>query len=118
MVKTKEEIMEQLKTHFAEATSDDVLTLLENVSDTLDAGKDTADWKKKYEDSEAEWKKKLEDKDTEWRKKYRERFFSSEEGDKDKPDPKGGKDETKEEQEERAEQVTFDDLFNEGKKGD
>lgn len=118
MVKTKDEIMEQLKTHFAEATSDDVLTLLENVADTLDAGKDTADWKKKYEDSEAEWKKKLEDKDTEWRKKYRERFFSSEDGDKDKPDTKGKEDKDPDEQKEHAEQVTFDDLFAEGKKGD
>ena len=118
MVKTKEEILAQLKTHFAEATSDDVLTLLEDVADTLDAGKETADWKKKYDDSEAEWKKKLEEKDAEWRKKYKERFFSSEPDDKGKPDSKGKEDKDPDEQKEHAEQVTFDDLFTEGKKGD
>ena len=108
MVKTKEQIMEQLKTHFAEATSDDVLTLLEDVADTLDAGKDSTDWKKKYDDSEAEWKKKLEDKDAEWRKKYKDRFFNTPAKDEPEKPPEGSDDKPK--------SYEYKDLFKEESK--
>ena len=65
---TKEQMLEQLRSHLAEDTSDEVLKLVEDISDTFDdfdnKTKDTTDWKAKYEENDANW-----------RKKYRDRFF-------------------------------------------
>jgi len=94
-VKTKDEILNSIKTIIGENTDDNVLTVLEDVSDTFDdysdKVKDTTDWKKKYEDNDAEW-----------RQKYKDRFYGvvGEEDDdfeeKPKPDNKP---------------KTFEDLF-------
>lgn len=71
-VKSKEEIMESLRESFSDQTNDSVLSILEDVSDTLD------DFEEKIS-GETDWKTKYEENDEMWRNKYKERFFSGEE---------------------------------------
>lgn len=94
MVKTKEEILNSIKDILKDDTSDSALSLIEDLSDTLDNAKtsDETDWKTKYEENDAQW-----------RQRYRDRFFSKpaqEEEEPDDPVP-----------EETTEPKTFSDLF-------
>lgn len=80
-IKSKEEILNSLKSIMSENTSDEALNLIEDISDTVgdfeERLKDTTDWKSKYEEN-----------DKTWREKYRDRFFNSstDEGEKDEPE--------------------------------
>lgn len=91
-IKSKSEILDSIKEHFGDDTSDSMLSFLEDVSDTMNdfeqRASDTTDWKQKYEDN-----------DKEWRAKYKERFFSKpiEEPEPDSEPPK--------------KYMTYDDLF-------
>lgn len=94
MVKTKEEILNSIKDILKDDTSDTALSLIEDLSDTLDNvnSSDDTDWKTKYEENDAQW-----------RQRYRDRFFSKpaqEEDDTGDPEP-----------EETNEPKTFSDLF-------
>lgn len=93
MVKTKEEILEQIKTRLGEDTSDEALSFIEDITDTLTdyetRTSDTTDWKQKYEDN-----------DKQWRERYKERFFSGEKVE-----------EEEEEQDVPEPPLSFDDLF-------
>ena len=94
MVKTKEEILNSIKDILKDDTSDSALSLIEDLSDTLDS-KETSD--------ETDWKTKYEKNDAQWRQRYRDRFFSKpaqEEDDTDDPEP-----------EETNDPKTFSDLF-------
>ena len=66
-VLSKEDLIAKLTTSFGENLSDDNISLLEDVSDTIDAFSDTEDWKTKYEENDASW-----------RKRYKERFEGKE----------------------------------------
>lgn len=103
----KKQIMEQLKTLFGDNNSDEVLSFVEDVSDTFDelqnkAKGDGKDWKAEYEKNDAEW-----------RQRYKDRFFSgtdnSNETDNkltnDNPD-------TEHENETEKPSYKFEDLFN------
>lgn len=97
-VRTQEELLNSIKGLLTDDTSDDAISLLEDVTDTLgsfsESNKDNEDWKKKYEDN-----------DKEWRKKYRDRFFNTGSVDEPKqvldPDPEPDK----------PVLTKFDDLF-------
>ena len=70
-VKTREEILEELRVRVGEQTDDETIAFLEDVTDTLSdletrANGDGTDWKARYEENDAKW-----------RKKYAERFYSS-----------------------------------------
>lgn len=69
-VKTKEEILESIKSRFSEDTSDEALAFLEDVSDTF------ADYEQKLKGDGKDWKAEAERIDAEWRQKYKDRFFS------------------------------------------
>lgn len=72
-IKTKQEILDDLKKFIPdEDTSDDTLTFLKDVADTLDAGADNVDYRQQ-----------LADNDKKWRQKYRDAFYNP----PDKPDP-------------------------------
>lgn len=93
MVKTKEEILEQIKTRLGEDTSDEALSFIEDITDTL------TDYEAKTNDT-TDWKQKYEDNDKQWRERYKERFFSGENPEEEEeeqglPDPP----------------LSFDDLF-------
>ena len=101
MVKKTEEILELIKNKFADDTSDETLSLIEDVSDTL-----------KEKDSLAgaseEWKKKYEDNDKQWREKYKARFFTP--TDAGASDPSGDIDDLEEPQQ-PPKPMEYDDLF-------
>lgn len=69
MVKSKEELMKALKTRFGEDTSDDTISIIEDISDTLD------DYSSKITDK-TDWKAKYDALDADWRKRYTDRFYN------------------------------------------
>lgn len=97
-VKTRDEIVEAVKKRIGEDTSDEAISLLEDVTDTF------ADYETRVADK-TDWKTKYDEMDASWRKKYMDRFSG-----------KTGE-EVKEEQEEQikddSEPRTFDELFTE-----
>lgn len=94
MIKTKDEIIASIKTRIGEDNSDEAISLLEDVSDTLndyeDRVSDQTDWKQKYEDN-----------DNQWRSRYKERFMTS--SAQEEPDT--------EDEEETTAPKRFEDLF-------
>lgn len=96
-VKSKDEIMKALQGKFADATDDDTLSLITDISDTVD------DLNKKVADS-GNWEEKYKENDKQWREKYRDAFFN----------PEAKKEIEKEEKppEERKEKpLTYESLF-------
>lgn len=95
-VKTREELMNMINERIGDDDSDETLSFLEDVTDTLN------DFEEKTNGSE-DWKAKFEENDANWRKKYRDRFFNN--------DVEEVEDEIVNEKEPK----TFEDLFkNEG----
>lgn len=91
-VKTKEEILELVKTRIGDDSSEEALSFIEDITDTLN------DREKQISDS-GEWKNKYED----LSKKYKERFF---EGDKTPPSNQD------DDEDEGQKKITkFEDLF-------
>lgn len=97
-VKTRDEIVEAVRSRIGEDTSDEAISLLEDVTDTF------TDYETRVADK-TDWKTKYNELDASWRKKYMERFSG-----------KTGE-EVKKEQEEQikddSEPRTFDELFTE-----
>lgn len=98
MVKTKEEMLDEIKSYIGDRTDDETVSLVENVTDTL------SDMEK---NGNAESRvKEVEDM---WRAKYMERFFD---GDKEKKNIEVEEDEETEEKD-KSEEITIDDLYTE-----
>lgn len=98
MIRSYEEIMDAVKTRLSDDTSDEALSFIEDISDTLKAGNNN---------EAEELKKKLEENDKMWRKKYMDRFFNN---DKDiENDNSNGSDEAEEPEQEAPQ--TFEELF-------
>lgn len=95
-VKTKDEIMATIKTVLGENQSDEAITLLEDVADTLDATTDASDG--------TDWKAKYEENDKNWREKYTSRFYNTD----SEPDEEIGTQDV----EDNA-PTTFEELFKE-----
>ena len=96
-VKSKDEILESLKSRIGEDTTDEAISILEDVEDTLNSltNTETENWKQKYEENDAQW-----------RQRYKDRFFSK--GDTEDVDKYS-------DEEPVADQLTYDKLFEEGK---
>lgn len=71
-VRTREEILESIRTRVGEATDDDTISFIEDVTDTF------TDLETKANGDGTDWEKKYRENDESWRKKYTERFFSKE----------------------------------------
>ena len=97
-VLNKEQFLARLQERIGEDTSDEAISLLEDVTDTF------TDYETRVADK-TDWKAKYDEMDASWRKKYMDRFSG-----------KTGE-EVKEEQEEQikedSEPRTFDELFTE-----
>ena len=97
-VRTREEILEAIRSRIGEDTSDESISLLEDITDTME------DYETRVADK-TDWKNKYDELDATWRRKYIERFSG-----------KTGED-SKNEQEEQikddSEPRTFDELFTE-----
>ena len=96
MKRTKDELLDMIKNILPDDTTDDALSLIEDITDTFETeeDKDKTDWKQKYVDN-----------DKEWRQRYRDRFFS----------PKGSDSEQglTDPEDEPEEKRNFSDLFKE-----
>jgi len=97
MIRSKDELITMLSQKIGEDNSDESISLLEDISDTLD------DYATKTADT-TNWKQKYEDNDKEWRDRYKERFMSG--------SPEEIDDKIDDEPEERK--YTFDELFTKG----
>nr|DAJ04777.1 MAG TPA: hypothetical protein [Caudoviricetes sp.] len=80
-VRTREEILEAIRTRVGEQTDDETISFLEDVSDTL------TDLETKTNGDGEDWKTKYEENDKEWRSKYTERFFSTDPNPKPEQNP-------------------------------
>lgn len=78
-VKTKEEILGLIKDKFGEDTSDEALSFVEDITDTLN------DYESRTAD-QTNWKNKFEENDASWRQKYRDRFFQATDDRDDEPE--------------------------------
>lgn len=86
-IRTTDELLNMIRDRTGD--SDDDLTFLEDVSDTLTSLSESENWKEKYETNDAEW-----------RTRYKERFFNKE------------KDDTENDTEDDTNyKKTYDDLF-------
>lgn len=92
MVKSKDEILSTISAVIGENNSEDAITLLEDITDTLD------DYDARTKDSTA-WKQRYEENDRAWRQKYKDRFFEKE------------SDETINTYDDDEEKLTYDALF-------
>ena len=97
MIKSKEELIEEIRAVVGDDTSDNVIALIENVSDTI-TELETSDGE--------EWKQKFEDNDKMWREKYISRFT---EGTTEPTEP------TEPTADDEEKEKTFEDLFEEEK---
>lgn len=100
-VLSKEDLFNKIKERIGDATDEETLTFVEDVTDTFN------DLETKARGDDTDWKAKYDELDNSWKKKYRDRFFSGE----------TSADEVKEEQEEDVksdgEKKEFKDLFEE-----
>lgn len=94
-VRTREEILETIRTRIGDQTDDGTISFLEDVTDTL------TDLETRANGDGENWEQRYKDNDEEWRRKYKERFFSSEPS--EPKEPKQGEEEEK--------PKTFEDLF-------
>lgn len=106
-VKSKDELLSSLKTIIGDTPSDEALTLLEDMSDTLDnsTGGSSDEDKKKIEELE----KQVKDTDEMWRKRYADRFLNpSDDNGSDDDNSDDGQDDDNESPK------TFEELFSAG----
>lgn len=93
-VKSREELMAQISARIGSDTSDEAISFMEDVTDTLN------DLEQKATGDGTDWKAKYESNDKEWREKYIARFSGASEDD----EPETGADEERK-------SYSFDDLF-------
>lgn len=67
-VRTREELINLISNRIGEDTSDEAISLLEDVTDTIN------DYENRISPDGVDWKQKYNDNDSAWRRKYKERF--------------------------------------------
>lgn len=101
-VRTRDEILAAIRSRLGDDTSDDALTIIEDIDDTF----------KDYETRTGEdWKSKYDELDAQWRKRYRDRFFQK--ANNGETTPEDVKDDNEEDLKEESEVKDFDELFTE-----
>lgn len=95
---SNEDLIQRITALIGESTTDENISLIEDVTDTLqdytERAKDSTDWKEKYTEN-----------DREWRKRYTERFTNNDGQDDENSQYKDDSQE--------SEKLTFDSLFKE-----
>ena len=104
MVKKSEDIILKLKEILGDRNDDDVLSVYEDIQDSISTTDNTSTYEERIRQISEDWKTKYNDLDDYWRTKYTSRFFTT-------PDEvvEGHEKDTKSEEE----FVTFDELFDE-----
>ena len=103
---TKSDLLKKINEIVGDNTSDAVLGLLGDVSDTLD------DAEKRAKGDGENWKEKYEQNDADWRKKYRDRFMQGG-AEPDEQLPNGGKNTDTDGDEKPELKSSYDQLFSE-----
>ena len=103
---TKSDLLKRINEIAGDNTSDAVLELLGDVTDTLD------DAEKRAKGDGENWEEKYKQNDAEWRKKYRDRFMQGTD-DPDEQLPNDGKQITDGGDEKPELKRSFDQLFSE-----
>ena len=70
-VKTKDDLLSMIKSKIGNGTSDEDISLIEDVNDTF------TDLETRISEA-GDWKAKYEENDASWRAKYKDRFFRAE----------------------------------------
>lgn len=96
-VRTRDEILAAIRSCLGDDTSDDALTIIEDIDDTFKDRETRAgeDWKSKYDELDAQW-----------RKRYRDRFFQKADNKETTPE-----DDNEEDAKDESEVKDFDELF-------
>ena len=97
MVKTKDEIMEEIRAYIGDRADDQTIALVENISDTIDDYAAHGDYDGKLMAVEAEW-----------RRRYIDRFMN---GGENKIEVEVAK--TDDEEKDNAEEIKIEDLYTE-----
>ena len=97
MVKTKDEIMEEIRAYIGDRSDDQTIALIENISDTIDDYAAHGDYDEKLMAVEAEW-----------RRKYIDRFMTGGEKKTEVEDEK-----TMDEEKDKSEEIKIEDLYTE-----
>ena len=97
MVKTKDEIMEEIRAYIGDRSDDQTISLIENISDTIDDYAAHGDYDEKLMAVEAEW-----------RRKYIDRFMNGGENKNEVEDEK-----TSDEEKGKSEEIKIEDLYTE-----
>lgn len=95
----KESIMTRLNELIGDRTDDEAISIVEDVSDTIDSASGEGMV------TEEEANRRVAEKEEEWRKKYKERFFSGREGEEGKKTPENKEPEAPEKYEDLFEEV-------------
>lgn len=80
-IKTKEELLESIRSRIGDDSSDETIAFLEDVTDTF------SDLETKAKGDGKDWKAEAERIDAEWREKYRNRFFNDKPEDEPDDEP-------------------------------
>lgn len=104
-VKTKEEILKEMKSVMSGHNDDDGIAFIEDITDTM------TDYEQKSKDS-TDWKAKYDENDKMWREKYKARFFNKDaEAESSGRMPDGNTDFIKGSDGEEKKKTKFEDLF-------
>lgn len=55
---SKEELVEKVKAYVGDRTDDETISLIEDISDSMEIADDGVNWKEKYEELDNEWREK------------------------------------------------------------
>lgn len=102
MVRSKDELMELVRTRIGDDTSEEAISFIEDIEDTLTdlMGRDSTDWETKFREN-----------DEAWRKRYKERFFMT--PDNNNTTPKDVVEDNAEDLEKEGKTKSFEELFKE-----
>lgn len=101
-VRTRDEILAAIRARLGDDTSDEALTIIEDIDDTF----------RDYETRTGEdWRARYDELDAQWRKRYRDRFFQK--ADNEETTPEDVKDDNEEDLKEESEVKDFDGLLTE-----
>lgn len=70
MIRSRDEILEIVRSRVGDDNSDEALSFIEDITDTMN------DYESRLADS-TDWKTRYEENDKEWRQKYKDRFFNA-----------------------------------------
>lgn len=55
---SKEELLEKVKVYVGDRTDDETISLIEDISDSMEVTDDAENWKEKYEELDNQWREK------------------------------------------------------------